>query len=142
MTFLKKHIVLIVLLAIGLGIIIGVVSNASTYSDFDEALQNPGEEFHIIGKFNNEKSAEVVVTSDARYFVFYMFDKNNKENVVVFNGEKPQDFEKSEQVVIIGGMKDSTFMATDLLLKCPSKYDKKGFDTEEKFQSKNKSSNQ
>ena len=135
MTFLKKHIVLIVLLIIGIGIIIGVVTNASTYSDFEEAYQNPGEELHIIGKLNNQKPAQVVVTADSRYFVFYMFDKKNKENVVVFNGEKPQDFEKSDQVVIIGHMKDSTFMASDLLLKCPSKYDKKGFDTEEEFKS-------
>lgn len=135
MNFFKKHVVLIVILSIGIGIIIGVVSNASTYSDFEEALQNPGEEFHIIGKLNIDKPADVVVTPDARYFVFYMFDKNNKENVVVFNGEKPQDFEKSDQVVIIGSMKDSSFMATDLLLKCPSKYDKKGFNTEEKFKS-------
>ena len=44
------------------------------------------------------------------------------EYKVVFDGAKPQDFELSEQIVVTGRMKDDTFIATDLLMKCPSKY--------------------
>ena len=41
---------------------------------------------------------------------------------MVLLSEKPQDFELSEQVVLTGQMKDDAFVATDLLMKCPSKY--------------------
>jgi cytochrome c-type biogenesis protein CcmE len=32
------------------------------------------------------------------------------------------DFEKSEQIVVIGKMKGDIFYAKDILTKCPSKY--------------------
>jgi cytochrome c-type biogenesis protein CcmE len=35
---------------------------------------------------------------------------------------KPQDFERSEQIVLTGKMKGDEFVATDILMKCPSKY--------------------
>jgi cytochrome c-type biogenesis protein CcmE len=35
---------------------------------------------------------------------------------------KPQDFERSEQIVLTGSMNGDTFEASDMLLKCPSKY--------------------
>ena len=35
---------------------------------------------------------------------------------------KPQDFEKSEQIVVIGKMEAGNFVASDILMKCPSKY--------------------
>lgn len=34
----------------------------------------------------------------------------------------PQDIEKSEQIVLIGKMKGEEFHATEILMKCPSKY--------------------
>ena len=41
---------------------------------------------------------------------------------VVLHKSKPQDFEKSEQIVLIGKIKDDVFHANDILMKCPSKY--------------------
>lgn len=35
---------------------------------------------------------------------------------------KPQDFERSEQVVLTGKMDGDEFVATEILMKCPSKY--------------------
>lgn len=35
---------------------------------------------------------------------------------------KPQDFERSEQIVVTGSMKDNQFYADEILMKCPSKY--------------------
>ena len=35
---------------------------------------------------------------------------------------KPQDFEMSEQIVVTGSFRDGQFEASDLLMKCPSKY--------------------
>jgi cytochrome c-type biogenesis protein CcmE len=41
---------------------------------------------------------------------------------VVFPGTKPQDFERSEQIVLTGQMVGSEFHASGILMKCPSKY--------------------
>jgi cytochrome c-type biogenesis protein CcmE len=40
----------------------------------------------------------------------------------VLNGAKPQDFERSEKLVLIGKMENDTFYASKILMKCPSKY--------------------
>ena len=50
-----KHILIIVVIAIALGIIISTFTNTSTYSDFTEASKYPGKEFHIIGKLDTTK---------------------------------------------------------------------------------------
>jgi cytochrome c-type biogenesis protein CcmE len=47
---------------------------------------------------------------------------DGEEKKVVLNAAKPQDFELSEQIVITGKMKGDEFHASDLLMKCPSKY--------------------
>lgn len=132
----KTHIILIILAVVVIGVIISTISDVSSYSDFEEAAQNPDREFHVIGKFNTMKPVELSMDTMERSFAFYMFDRKNIEKKVVFRGEKPQDIEKSEQVVIIGRMKDDIFNASNILLKCPSKYDKKGYNTEENFKSK------
>jgi cytochrome c-type biogenesis protein CcmE len=62
---------------------------------------------------------------NANSFSFYMFDEKGVEKRVVYNNAKPQDFEKSEKVVIVGKMKGEEFVATSMLLKCPSKYNDK-----------------
>ena len=51
-----------------------------------------------------------------------MSDEKGLIKQVVYKGTKPQDFEKSEQVVVMGKMEGETFKASSLLLKCPSKY--------------------
>jgi cytochrome c-type biogenesis protein CcmE len=59
---------------------------------------------------------------DANHFAFYMKDEKGTLNKVVYNGTKPQDFERSEKLVLIGEMKSGTFYASKILMKCPSKY--------------------
>jgi cytochrome c-type biogenesis protein CcmE len=51
-----------------------------------------------------------------------MIDGKGNNRKVVYNNSKPQDFEKSEQVVLVGSMKGEEFQASSMLLKCPSKY--------------------
>lgn len=51
-----------------------------------------------------------------------MKDNEGREEKVILLKPKPQDFELSEQLVLTGTMKDDTFIASDMLMKCPSKY--------------------
>jgi len=124
------HILAILAVAIITGIIITTFSSSGTYSHFEEAFSHPGRDFHIIGTLNTEKPLEYDSRIDHNLFAFYMFDQNGRESRVVYRGAKPQDFEKSEQVVIIGSAETDAFHAKQLLLKCPTKYNEEGLPQE------------
>jgi len=118
----KTHIFILVFVVAAIGVIISLFANTSTYTDFSAAVNNPGKEFHIIGKLVKDKPIVYDTKVDANKFTFYMTDQKNVERLVTYNGAKPQDFEKSEQVVVIGKIVNNDFLASSLLLKCPSKY--------------------
>jgi cytochrome c-type biogenesis protein CcmE len=119
------HIILIIIVVIAIGVIISTFTDTSTYSNFTEAGKYPGKEYHIIGKLSKDKPIVYDSKVDANRFSFYMRDEKGLVKQVVYRGTKPQDFEKSEQVVVMGCMEGETFKASSLLLKCPSKYNNK-----------------
>ena len=125
------HIIIILVLVAAIAIVITTLSDSSTYSNFGEAAKKPGKEYHIIGTLNKSKPIVYDAQKNANQFTFFMIDDKGIERKVVYNKTKPQDFEKSEKVVIIGSMKNDEFHATSLLLKCPSKY--KADKTPDKF---------
>jgi cytochrome c-type biogenesis protein CcmE len=51
---------------------------------------------------------------------------------VVLDGAEPNNFKMAESVVAKGKVTDGYFHATDILTKCPSKYDGKGEDVNKK----------
>jgi cytochrome c-type biogenesis protein CcmE len=118
----KTHIIAILFIVVAIGAIISTVYNIDTYSGFSEAMEQPGREFHIIGQLNKMKPIEQKLQDNSLIMTFYMTDNQGYESQVVYFGSKPQDFEKSDQVVLIGKYVDDTFVASSLLLKCPSKY--------------------
>jgi cytochrome c-type biogenesis protein CcmE len=118
----KSHIALIVLIAVAIGAMVTAINDSSTYADFDEAFDNPGDEFHVVGVLNKDKSTIYEPEIDPDKFMFYMLDVNNEERKIVLHRSKPQDFDRSEQIVLIGKADGEEFHATDILLKCPSKY--------------------
>jgi len=118
----KTHIFILVFVVAAIGVIISLFANTSTYTDFAAAVDNPGKEFHVIGKLVKDKPIVYDTKVDANIFTFYMTDQKGSEKMVTYQGAKPQDFEKSEQVVVIGKMENGEFLASSLLLKCPSKY--------------------
>jgi cytochrome c-type biogenesis protein CcmE len=118
----KTHIVALVFVVIAIAAIITTVYDAETYSDFSEARANPGRQFHIIGELVADKPAEERVEGNTLIFSFYLADKNGEEAQVIYFGGKPQDFEKLDQVVMVGKFEKDVFVASQLLLKCPSKY--------------------
>jgi cytochrome c-type biogenesis protein CcmE len=116
------HIIILLVLVIAVAVVVTTLTDASTYSNFNDAAATPGKEFHIIGVLNRQKPIEYDATKNANRFSFYLVDDKGVEKKVVYNNTKPQDFEKSDKVVVIGSMKGDEFLATSLLLKCPSKY--------------------
>jgi len=117
----KSSIAGIIIIALAIGIIISTYADSSTYGSFTDATESSAE-LHVVGQLNKEKELFYKPQQDANYFAFYMKDNEGKECKVVFNGSKPQDFERSEQIVLTGKMIGNEFHASKILMKCPSKY--------------------
>ncbi|MBK6966592.1 MAG: cytochrome c maturation protein CcmE [Bacteroidales bacterium] len=118
----KIHILILILLVAAIGVIMSLSVNTSTYAGFSEAEASPGREFHVIGKLAPGKPIDFDARKDANSFTFYMLDNKGAEMKVRYTDSKPQDFEKLDQIVVIGKMKDGEFKAHKMNLKCPSKY--------------------
>lgn len=118
----RVHILILIVVVAAIGVVMSLSMNSSTYAGFAEAIERPGREFHVIGKLSPGKPIEFDAIKDANSFTFYMLDNNGKEMKVKYTDSKPQDFEKLDQLVVIGKMKDGQFEAHKMNLKCPSKY--------------------
>lgn len=117
----KSSIAGIIIIALAICVIISTYADSSTYGSFTDARQTESE-LHVVGQLNKEKELFYNPQQDANYFAFYMKDNKGLECKVVFNGTKPQDFERSEQIVLTGKMVGNEFHASKILMKCPSKY--------------------
>lgn len=119
----KTHIILIVVIAIALGAIAVSLSNHSTYASFSDAGKNPGTIFHVVGKLDKSKPFQYDPQTNPNLFSFYMIDRAGTECKVNLGKPKPDDFEHSDQIVVVGSaVNGSDFEAKDVLMKCPSKY--------------------
>ena len=118
----KLHLIGILIIAVAIAVIMVSLKNTTTYADFSEAIKNPDTEYHVVGKL--DKSQELVYEPklNADVCSFHMTDNNGVLKNVVLHKSPPQDIEKSEQIVLIGKMKGDEFHASDILMKCPSKY--------------------
>lgn len=125
----KSHILIIIIIAAAIGIVITTADDASTYVTFDQAYQlasnGSKNSIHVVGQLKKDAEGHVVGImpgADRVSFSFIMVDDSQKEQVVIYNEPMPQDFTRSEKVVVIGSYSGDTFVADKILLKCPSKY--------------------
>jgi cytochrome c-type biogenesis protein CcmE len=118
----KTHIIGLIVIAVCIGILISVMGNSSSYASFTEAKENPGHEYHVIGQWVKTAGYTYDPRKDPNYFAFTMKDSTGQTEQVVLRNNKPQDFERAEKVVVVGKMKGNNFEASQILMKCPSKY--------------------
>ncbi|WP_316817355.1 cytochrome c maturation protein CcmE [Pedobacter nyackensis] len=117
----KSAIIGLITIALCVGFLVSLNADTNTYSTFSEAAKDP-KEFHVMGYWEKEKGMHYDALKDANRFEFFMKDEKGEVNKVVYAGTKPQDFERSEKLVLIGKMDKDTFYASKILMKCPSKY--------------------
>jgi len=117
----KTHIIAIAVIAIAIALLMSLSGDVGTYATFSEAIKTK-QRVKIAGQLSKDKEMLYDPIKDPNYFSFYIKDSEGAEQKVVLLSEKPQDFELSEQVVLTGQMRDDEFVATEILLKCPSKY--------------------
>jgi cytochrome c-type biogenesis protein CcmE len=126
----KSHIIGIVVIAIAVFVIISTAGDASTYVTFEEAKtlfdEGNDKKVHVVGQLKTGESGDILGVEpgkDMLTVTFLMVDNNNETNKVFYNKPMPPDLKQSEQVVVIGQYKDDLFIADQILLKCPSKYE-------------------
>lgn len=117
----KLHVILLVVLAVGTGAIIAMMGDYTTYANFIQAKED-GKSVNVVGYLVKDKELVYNPEVDPNFFSFTMVDKEGNEQVVVYKGAKPQDFERSEQVVVKGKMDGEVFKCSEISMKCPSKY--------------------
>jgi cytochrome c-type biogenesis protein CcmE len=128
----KSHILIIIVIAAAVGVIMSTANDASTYVTFDQAHQlathGSKNNIHVVGELKKDAEGHVVGIepgADKVSFSFIMIDDNQREQLVIYKEPMPQDFTRSEKVVVIGSYAGETFIAEKILLKCPSKYQEK-----------------
>ncbi|MEM1319600.1 MAG: cytochrome c maturation protein CcmE [Bacteroidota bacterium] len=117
----KIHLIAVAVIAISIALLMSLSGEMSTYSTFREAMAAGGK-VKIAGILSKDKEMIYDPIKDANSFSFYITDSEGEERRVRLLQAKPQDFELSEQIVLTGEMHNDEFIATDVLLKCPSKY--------------------
>ncbi len=96
--------------------------NLSTYSTFELASKS-GAKSKIVGQLSLTDPISYDPEKDPNNFSFYLIDQSGVKKKVILNEPKPRDFERSEQIVVTGKMSNQhDFLASEVLLKCPSKY--------------------
>ncbi|MFN8298591.1 MAG: cytochrome c maturation protein CcmE [Chitinophagales bacterium] len=118
----KLHIVLLLAVALGVGVIIAQSGDYTTYANFGQAKEKAGKAVNVVGYLVKDKEMTYDPKVNPDYFAFYMTDKEGVQTQVIYKGSKPQDFERSEQLVVKGKMDGEIFKASEISMKCPSKY--------------------
>ena len=109
------------LIAVGVFLLVRASKDMSTYGSFEDAQQTE-DLIKIVGQLAKDKEMVYDPEKDPNRFSFFLRDQNGEERKVILGAAKPQDFEMSEQIVVTGKMSGEDFVATDILMKCPSKY--------------------
>ncbi len=125
----KSHILAIVVIGVAIAIMVSTAGDTSSYVDFAEAKSisenNSNTKVHVVGTLRKDAHGQVqdiYPSADKLSFSFMMLDENEVAQEVYYNEPMPADFQRSEQVVIIGSYQQDLFVADKILLKCPSKY--------------------
>jgi len=127
----RSYIVILFFLAICIGVVASQLGNVSSYSHFNDQNLIEGKEVRLKGTLAMTHPVVYDPKVDPNSFTFYLTDEKGVEGKVVCFDEKPIDFEKSDEIVLTGSMREDVFYANDLLVKCPSKYVEEEIDKKE-----------
>ncbi len=117
----RIHLISLIMVATAVALLVSASKDMSTYATFSDAAVH-GKVVKVVGTLVKEQELYFDPAKDPNYFSFYMQDADGEQMQVILNSAKPQDFEMSEQVVVTGKVASDRFLASDILLKCPSKY--------------------
>jgi cytochrome c-type biogenesis protein CcmE len=118
----KRNITIFIIALALLGAAVFFISDniLSPYVTIKEAMRNSDKHVQIIGRLDKS----VAVAHREGGFTFTVIDKDESKMKVMYRGIKPQNFDHTEQIVLLGNYspQDQMFIADNILVKCPSKY--------------------
>ena len=115
--------VIIAAVVIVAGIILAAVNFVESnveYADFT-AAEKAQKKVQVKGVWVQEM--ETNFDSEKVKFSFYMRDDKNRVVKVILDGARPNNFEQATSVVAKGKFVNGEFHSTEVLTKCPSKYE-------------------
>lgn len=106
---------------VGLGAMFAAfLGNAKSYVTIAEAKEKSNTGVYLPGDLQKE----TLFTDTARREVrFVLKDEVGDQVKVVLKGAPPANMGNATRVVVVGSMKGEEFVAHNILLKCPSKYE-------------------
>ncbi|MFN3306085.1 MAG: cytochrome c maturation protein CcmE [Candidatus Kapaibacteriota bacterium] len=90
------------------------------YTDFQNA-EKLNRKVQVVGTL--VKEMPVNYDPNTNYLEFYMKDKKGTIKIVRFNGPQPNNFTIAPEFVVKGNIEDTIFLASQIITKCPSKYE-------------------
>jgi len=95
-------------------------SSASPYVTIKEARTTSGDRLHLAGDLVKDSTRADVMK---RRLTFRLRDAAGDEVTVEHTGEMPSNLAEATKIVAVGGMKGDHFESSQLIVKCPSRYD-------------------
>jgi len=95
----KSHLIGIAVIAVAIGLLLSLSGDVSTYSTFQDAAET-GERVKLVGQLMKDKPMEYNPTIDPNKFHFHIKDSDGVPGKVTLLTEKPQEFERSESIVL------------------------------------------
>lgn len=121
-----KHIVgAVAALSLVATAVFSVENSKIEYMDFAHASTS-GRVAQVAGTW--VKANGMQYDAELNEFRFTMADETGAEMPVVLHAAKPNNFEMSVSVVATGQVENGVFSSTNVLTKCPSKYEAQGDD--------------
>jgi len=115
--YLAGGIIVAVFLVIG-GL--SFLNSSVEYATLSRA-ENSGKKVQVTGEWVQDMSTHYDTKNNT--FSFYMRDEENRVAQVLLDGAKPNNFDIATSVVAKGRYEDGVFHASEVLTKCPSKYE-------------------
>ncbi len=96
------------------------LNSSVEYATLGKAEES-GKKVQVTGKWVQDMSTHYDTKSNT--FSFYIRDEENRVARVDYAGAKPNNFDIATSVVVKGRFENGVFEASEVLTKCPSKYE-------------------
>lgn len=119
----RIHIILLLVVAGALALILSSFDGFTSVQTFASAEEKPGKNYKIPAFLDTSKPVIYDEIQNPNEFTFHAIDKQGNTRKVIFKNAKPTDFERAEQLNMMGFMDGDVFICTSMQMKCPSKYE-------------------
>ncbi|MBX9449044.1 MAG: cytochrome c maturation protein CcmE [Taibaiella sp.] len=123
----KIHIIILLVVAATLAVVLSSFEGFTSVQTFASAEDKPGKTFKIPAFLDTTKAIVYDRIQNPNEFSFHAVDKKGNVRKVIFKDAKPTDFERAEQLNMMGFMDGDIFICTSMQMKCPSKYENDQF---------------